>query len=241
MAASCRTVAAGGRVIRAAIRDPQPQLQPPAAPCSRAASTYLGFPRKESFYFPSIPSPGPSPYLPVALDLSIMLEFSGRDFGSGVWAGRCPSSSASSCGTRLLLTLGFFRSPGDSAKCNVFLKGLTSVYLFVLPSSSHNTCRQLGFGGLCITSSLATDPPGSPVWRCSGGSLQRKCGLSQWLSGKESTCISGNMGSVYGSGRSSGVGNGNPLQYSCLENPVDRGSWRATVHEVSKSWTGLSD
>ena len=36
-------------------------------------------------------------------------------------------------------------------------------------------------------------------------------------------------------------GNGNPLQYSCLENPLDRGVWKATVHEVSKSWTWLSD
>ena len=38
-------------------------------------------------------------------------------------------------------------------------------------------------------------------------------------------------------GRSPGGGPGNPLQYSCLENPTDRGAWRATVHEVSKSWT----
>ena len=43
--------------------------------------------------------------------------------------------------------------------------------------------------------------------------------------------------SVPGSGRSSGEGNGNPLQYSCLGNPMDRGAWRATVHEVSKSQT----
>ena len=43
--------------------------------------------------------------------------------------------------------------------------------------------------------------------------------------------------SIAGSGRSPGVGNGNPLQYSCLENPLDRGTWRVTVHEVAKSWT----
>ena len=135
-----------------------------------------------------------------------------------------------------------FFSPEDSsrAKCNVFLKGLTSVYLFVLPLSSHNTCRQLGFGGLCVTSSSGTEPPGSPAWRCKG-CLQRKCGLFQWLSGKESTCIAGNMRSVHGSGRSSGVVNGNPLQYSCLENPVDRGAWQAMVHGVSKTRTGLRD
>ena len=47
-------------------------------------------------------------------------------------------------------------------------------------------------------------------------------------------------GSIPGSGRSPGDGNGNPLQYSCLENPTDRGASRATVHGVAKSWTGLS-
>ena len=47
----------------------------------------------------------------------------------------------------------------------------------------------------------------------------------------------GNMGLVPGSGRSSREGSGNPFQYSCLGNPVDRGAWWATVHGVSKSWT----
>ena len=45
------------------------------------------------------------------------------------------------------------------------------------------------------------------------------------------------MGSIPGSGRSPGGGHGNPLQYSCLENPMDRGPWWATVHRVSKSRT----
>ena len=44
-------------------------------------------------------------------------------------------------------------------------------------------------------------------------------------------------GSIPGSGRSPGGGHGNPLQYSCLENPIDREAWRATVHRVAKSWT----
>ena len=48
------------------------------------------------------------------------------------------------------------------------------------------------------------------------------------------------VGSVYGSGRSSGVGNSNPLWYSCLKNSMDRGAWQATVHGVTKSQTGLS-
>ena len=57
---------------------------------------------------------------------------------------------------------------------------------------------------------------------------------------KESTCDAGDpvdMGSVPGSGRSPAGGDGNPFQYSCLENPMDRGGWRATVSGVEKSWT----
>ena len=46
-------------------------------------------------------------------------------------------------------------------------------------------------------------------------------------------------GLIPGSGRSPGIGNGNPLQYSCLENSMDRGACRATVHGVAKSWTRL--
>ena len=46
-------------------------------------------------------------------------------------------------------------------------------------------------------------------------------------------------GSIPGMGRSPGGGHGNPLQYSCLENPMDRGAWRATVHGVAQSWTRL--
>ena len=52
--------------------------------------------------------------------------------------------------------------------------------------------------------------------------------------GKESACSAGDPGSVPGLGRSPGEGNGNPLQYSCLENPVDRRAWRATVHGILK-------
>ena len=51
----------------------------------------------------------------------------------------------------------------------------------------------------------------------------------------------GDLGLIPGSRRSSGEGNGNPLQYSCLENPMDRGAWWAIVHRVTKSQTRLSD
>ena len=64
--------------------------------------------------------------------------------------------------------------------------------------------------------------------------------LPQWLSSKESTCDAGDAGSISGSGRSLGEGNGNPLQYSCLGNPMDCGAWWATICGVTKSQTGLS-
>ena len=54
------------------------------------------------------------------------------------------------------------------------------------------------------------------------------------LQGKESACSAGDLGSIPGSGRSPGEGDGNPLQNSCLKNPMDRGAWRATVLGVAK-------
>ena len=55
--------------------------------------------------------------------------------------------------------------------------------------------------------------------------------------GKASAYNAGDQGSIPGSGISPGEGNGNPLQYSCLENPMDRGAWQATVHGVAESDT----
>ena len=64
------------------------------------------------------------------------------------------------------------------------------------------------------------------------------------ISGKESPANArearDNKGSIPGSGRSPGVVNGAPLQYSCLENSMGRGAWRATVHGAAKSWARLS-
>ena len=64
--------------------------------------------------------------------------------------------------------------------------------------------------------------------------------LSWWLRHKESARKSGGTGLIPGLGRSPGEGNSNPLQYSCLEHPMDRGVWRAIVHGVTKSRTRLS-
>ena len=58
---------------------------------------------------------------------------------------------------------------------------------------------------------------------------------------EESACNAGDEDLLPGWGRSPGGGNGNPLQYSCLENSIDRGAWWATVHGVTKTWTQLND
>ena len=59
--------------------------------------------------------------------------------------------------------------------------------------------------------------------------------------GKESACSAGDVGSIDGLGRSPGEGNGSPLQYACLKNPMDRGTWRATVHGIADSRTQVND
>ena len=70
----------------------------------------------------------------------------------------------------------------------------------------------------------------------------RQTWASPGAQGKESaysTGAAGGLGWIPGSGRAPGKGNGNPLQYSCLEYPLDRGAWQATVHRIEKSWTWL--
>ena len=75
---------------------------------------------------------------------------------------------------------------------------------------------------------------------CFGGKHFLQYGLPWWLTTvTQETCR--RHGLIPGSGRSPAEGNGNPLHYSCLENPTDRGAWWATVHEVAKSQTWLSD
>ena len=62
-------------------------------------------------------------------------------------------------------------------------------------------------------------------------------GFPDGSDGKGSTCNAGNRGWIPGLGRSSQEGNGYPLQYSCLENSIDRGVWQATVLGIAKGWT----
>ena len=80
------------------------------------------------------------------------------------------------------------------------------------------------------------------IWYTSGGSHCVICEAFPGGSGsKESSCSVGDPGLIPGLRRSPGEGNGNPLQCSCLENPMDREVWRASVHGAAKNWTQLSN
>ena len=81
----------------------------------------------------------------------------------------------------------------------------------------------------------------SPWGRKESDTTERLHLTSGGSDGKESACNAGDPDLIPGSGRYPGEGNGNPLHYSCLENSMDRGAWRATVHGVTKSRTQLSD
>ena len=76
---------------------------------------------------------------------------------------------------------------------------------------------------------------------CFLSTTKTKLGFPDGSHSKESACNARDPGSIPGLGRSSGEGHGNPLQYSCLENPMNKEVWQATVHGVTKSWTQLSD
>ena len=78
-----------------------------------------------------------------------------------------------------------------------------------------------------------------PQWL--GSYLSHLSPFEWWLGRFKASAYNGDLGSIPGSGRPPGEGNGNPLQYPCLENPMDGGSWSATVHGVAKSQTGLRD
>ena len=71
--------------------------------------------------------------------------------------------------------------------------------------------------------------------------LLRELGFPGGLDGKESACNIEDLALIPGLGRPSGEGNGNPLEYSCLENPMNGGAWYTTVHGVAKCRTRLSD
>ena len=114
--------------------------------------------------------------------------------------------------TRLLCPWDF---PGKNTGvgCHFLLQGI------FLTQGSKSAVSPALAGGF-----FTTAPPGKPL-------------LTVSSDGKESACNAGCQDLILGLGRCPGEGNGNPLQYSCLENPMDRGAWRAIVHGVAKSRT----
>ena len=102
---------------------------------------------------------------------------------------------------------------------------------------------------VAISFSRRSSQPRDWTWvSCIAGRFFTIWALVQWIKGfpggsevKTSACNAGDLGLIPGLGRSPGERNGNPLQYSCLENPMDGGAWWATVHRVAKSRTRLSD
>ena len=105
-----------------------------------------------------------------------------------------------------------------------------------------NSCSSTGFSlhrgsGKCPCCCLWQYAWQEPVcsWQYLDLPVAQTCFKDSLPAGKESACNEGDQGSICGLGRPSGEGNGNPLQYSCLENPMDREAWWATVHEAAKS------
>ena len=97
-----------------------------------------------------------------------------------------------------------------------------------MPPTEKRACKKLG--GIQANRSHQFPSPREIWWGFPGGS-----------DGKEYACNAGDLGLIAGLGRFPGEGNGYPLQYSCLENSMDRGAWRATVHGFPKSQTGLNN
>ena len=83
----------------------------------------------------------------------------------------------------------------------------------------------------------------NPMWKQAAiyQNLLYEVGMSLVAQLNNPPANAGNIGSIPGSGKTPGEGNGNTLQYSCLRNPMDRGAWRATAHGVTKNWTQLSN
>ena len=134
-----------------------------------------------------------------------------------------------------------------------------------LPAEPRGKAKNIGVGSLSLLQGifLAQQLNRGPLHcrqtlyqlsyaRCPGSSNLLRVPIEQKMEGgrihssggsevKASACNAGDPGSIPGSGRSPGEGNGNPLQYSCLGNPMDGGVWWPTVHRVAKSRTRLSD
>ena len=89
--------------------------------------------------------------------------------------------------------------------------------------------------GICVEQNFWDTEYHTSLTSIAIAKLLSDVGVPGGSDGKESSCNAGDPGSIPGSGRSPGEGNGNPLQYSCLENPMDSGAWQATAQRVAES------
>ena len=119
----------------------------------------------------------------------------------------------------------------------------SSVYNQVLPTSFHFTLELLLYFSFSSFIKWETWTIGisKPLFLDYSQTMGNWRGLPRWHNVKNLPENLGDTGSIHGSGRSPGEGNDNPLQYSHLKNPMDRGAWWATVNGVTKSWTQLSN
>ena len=123
------------------------------------------------------------------------------------------------------------------APCPVWLSGHRALY--VLSQDLRALPRRISIFQDSSSSLCSSWPVPSDVAYCLSSPV-RSC-FPRGLDGKESACSVGDPASIPGLGRLPGEGNCYPLQYSCLENPMDRGAWWAIAHGAAKGWTQLSD
>ena len=116
----------------------------------------------------------------------------------------------------------------------------TGWWAFLQPVSGLAPWKPSGPGGQWRVPGDQWRVPGE-CWDCVSAGRLCQMSFPGGSVAKESACNAGDWGSTPGFGRSPREGNGNPLQYSCLKNCMDRGARRAAVHQVAKSWTRLSD
>ena len=121
------------------------------------------------------------------------------------------------------------------------------VLVFLRKARQASTCLDLSPSSLTFLSDKGSHTSEVTPWLClhpsylQGPQLCGKCSFPGGSGGKESACSAEDLGSIPGSGRSPAGRRGNSVQCSCLENPMDRGAWRAIVHGVPKNWTRRSD
>ena len=135
------------------------------------------------------------------------------------------------CGTKAWLIRGTWDLPRQSIQ--PVSPALASRFLTTEPPGKPPVCKFKSWNILNFDE-VRRSRHGTGVWRLG---LCLNPDFSGGSDGKESACSARYLGLIPGLGRSPGGGNGNPLQYSCLENPMDRGAWQFTAHGVAKSRT----